>query len=449
MALRLGRSRVAVAAAFAPTLSLVACGLALGISDIPPVSGTPDAARDAGVDVPLVGQLPPRGGAQSPSTAIVNFAIRQLWLGETAQNDAFTLDPSAWTTFGYNIDGKVTTSVSTDVCTLAPNATSTVQIDGKQGADNSFGENIIRVLSLVYSGLSANVSTRIQQGTFTVLIDTAGLTLDPAQTNQGLSTSLFGGTRFPGTPTFTRADSWPVNPATLADGRTIANGAKISLSDSYITAGTFVTGHPTDFIIGVSIGGIPIALIIHQGVLTFQRTVDDAGASHAVSGMIAGILKESEIFTALSEAAATSGGTYCSALDALQPRLLAAQDIMLDGTNAPGHPCTGISVGFGFTADEIQPPSVVGPGGETDASILICPPDGAPFVSPVVDGGSADALAPDAGGLDAAEAGDAGGATDGASVGVTDAGTVPDVASASDATDAGLDGSSAEAEAGD
>jgi hypothetical protein len=377
------------------SVSVVSCGLALGINDIPPVPGIADAGahdahvvdatRDTGVDAGVdaapdvvadaapVGLLPPRTGTQTSSTTEVNFAFHQLWLGDTAKDSTFTPDPSAWSTFGYNIDGKVTTSVSTDVCTLSSNAATTVQIDGHDGADNSFGENIISLLSFAFNGLSQDLTSRIEKGSFTLLLDTRGLTTDPTQTNVGLSAQFFGGSRLGTTPTFTPADNWPVDPTTLADGVSLANGSKISVFDSYVTGGTWVSGHPTDFVFSLAVGGVPVALLLHQAIITFQHTVDDAGASHAVSGMVAGILKPSEILGALDVAAASSGGTYCAQVGVLDARFLAAQDIMQDGSNTPGQPCNAISAAFAFTADEIQPPSVVGPAPPVnDGSVPTC-----------------------------------------------------------------------------
>jgi hypothetical protein len=61
------------------------------------------------------------GGADvAPDTttsAGSTFAVRRVYLGET---DRGTGAPSAtaWESYGMNIDGLVTTAVSTDVCTL-------------------------------------------------------------------------------------------------------------------------------------------------------------------------------------------------------------------------------------------------------------------------------------------------------------------------------------------
>jgi hypothetical protein len=53
----------------------------------------------------------------------------------------------AWKQMGFNLDGKVTTATSTDVCQLVAGAEPAEQDDGQDGIDNSFGENICPILN--------------------------------------------------------------------------------------------------------------------------------------------------------------------------------------------------------------------------------------------------------------------------------------------------------------
>lgn len=393
--------------------STSACGLVLRIDDVPPIPGH-DAGREAapeagsrdvrGADTtkphdaarpeatidaqtfepPDVGQLPAKSGLPTTSDASINFAARYLWLGETDKTAAFTSDPSAWITFGYNIDGKVTTSTSTDVCTLDPNALPTAQVDGNEGADDSFGENLVGDISIAFGGgISADLSKKIGLGFFTFQFDTTGLSTSTTQTNTGLSAEVFGGSRFAGMPTFTLADSWPVDPATLADGVSLVHGAKISFSDAYVVNGVWVSGDPTDIIFTIAVSQESLVLVFHQAVATFQHTLDDAGAHHARSGMIAGILKASELITSIKGViGGISGGQYCGLVPTFAAKIEAAQDIMENGTNVEGSPCNGISVAIAFTADQIQLPTTVGPIKTSDASVPSCPSDAGPDGSP-------------------------------------------------------------------
>ncbi|MFI5302793.1 MAG: hypothetical protein ACHREM_32285 [Polyangiales bacterium] len=50
-----------------------------------------------------------------------------------------------------------------------------------------------------------------------------------------------------------------------------------------------------------------------------------------------------------------------SAFDSVAQQFRQANDILLDGTNVAGAPCTGISLGVGFEAKRVQLGSVVTP----------------------------------------------------------------------------------------
>jgi hypothetical protein len=72
-------------------------------------------------------------------------------LGDGTVND--------WMSIGFDLDGKCTTKTSTDVCTLAPGAPKSTQVDGAGGIDNSWGENICPIL--VTTSGTGSCSTKI------------------------------------------------------------------------------------------------------------------------------------------------------------------------------------------------------------------------------------------------------------------------------------------------
>jgi hypothetical protein len=59
---------------------------------------------------------------------------------------------SGWQTIGFNLDGKCTTSASTDVCTLVAGSSKSTQMDGTGGIDNSYGENICPIVEAISTG---------------------------------------------------------------------------------------------------------------------------------------------------------------------------------------------------------------------------------------------------------------------------------------------------------
>lgn len=106
-------------------------------------STTTDAAPDleAGPDVGV-------GSVGAPPKS----ALRQVSLVMSRVNFGDSPTADAWKQIGFNLDGKVTTATSTNVCGLVPGANPTEQDDGQDGIDNSFGENICPILASLDMG---------------------------------------------------------------------------------------------------------------------------------------------------------------------------------------------------------------------------------------------------------------------------------------------------------
>jgi hypothetical protein len=327
-----------------------------------PTDAPPDVAIDAG-GPSEAGKPPPPSGDAAAASAPINFAIHHLWLGDSDPTPAFTADTNAWSTFGYNIDGLITNANSTDVCTLnkAAGAKPKIQVDGVHGIDNSFGENVVTVLATAITNLSKTVTGSITDGSFTILIDTRGLTPSPSQTNTGLTGSLFSGAAYGGTPpvadagAFLVTDDWPVTSSSLAGS--LDAGAAIAFPSAYVSNGVWVSGAPVDLTLLLSLQGQPLVLHIHQAILSFTHTVDASGQDHATGGMIAGVLKTTEFLQEINIVAAQQD--YCAAAGLLLNYMQAASDILHDGTNVAGQPCDGISIGLAFDADGIAQPDKV------------------------------------------------------------------------------------------
>lgn len=325
-----------------------------------PTDAPPDVAIDAGG--PSEAGKPPRpSGDAAAASAPINFAIHHLWLGDSDPTPAFTADSNAWSTFGYNIDGLITNANSTDVCTKASGAKAAIQVDGVHGIDNSFGKNVVTLLATAISNLSKTVTGSITDGSFTILIDTTGLTASPSQTNTGLTGSLFSGAPYGGAPpvadasAFLVTDDWPVTSSSLAGS--LDAGAAIAFPSAYVSNGLWVSGAPVDLTLLLSLQGQPLVLHIHQAILSFTHSVDASGQDHATGGMIAGVLKTSEFLEEINIVAAQQD--YCAAAGLLLNSMRSASDIQHDGTNVAGQPCDGISIGLAFDADAIAQPDKV------------------------------------------------------------------------------------------
>ncbi len=296
--------------------------------------------------------------APTPTDARHTFAIQNIFLGDTDR--AGVVDSSAWRLYGYNIDEKETTRSSTDVCSSAEGASNAVQVDGENGLDNSFGLNILPIL-LANENTVQGMNQQIHAGGYTLMIDTKGLTPEPNQNNIGLAGQIFSGAAFSDAgakPTFSLADNWPVTREDLADGTSLAGGSRVKFTSAWVKDGLFV-GTADPLLITLGMNGVQLDLVLHKATLSFSHTSPNA----ADNGTIAGVVNTNELIASVRKIVGRINLSYCQkdAFDVLSMLIRNASDIMTDGSNRPGVKCDAISMGLGFNAKEIQPPSTVAP----------------------------------------------------------------------------------------
>ncbi len=330
-----------------------------------------------------IGQPPsPPSGPKTTATTPETFAISTLQLGEADRSGVASTN--AWKAYGYNLDGKVTDKLATDVCTLKSGAPKQNQVDGNNGIDNAFGSVILPIIVTAASlpTPSTTISQAIDSGSFTIQLQVTGLDDTPTQTATGLSGQLFASGKYDGAaaPTFDSSTDWPVNPALLSDG-TIAGGSKIKFNSAYAVNGTFVSGDLSTGGITVTISlvfqGVALALSVNHAVITFDHT----GPNDAANGTIAGVINTEELITGLQSVAGRISTSLCgSAFNGIADQIRQASDIISDGTNKAAVNCDGISIGLGFVGKKVMNPTKVS---VDDAA---APPD--PCTTPPSDGGT-------------------------------------------------------------
>jgi hypothetical protein len=338
-------------------------GLGVGALGIAATQGCSSSSSSGGGGPTETGIVPPPAptGPTTTSTQEHNFALHKIYLGDTDRTGV--INNSAWKSYGYNIDGKISTKDSTDVCTLTSGAAKSTQADGTGGIDNSFGENILPII-LTTAGQDAakKINDSIAAGHFTVMIDTTGLDdADPAQTATGLKGYLNAGGAFDSVgmtaPTWSTADNWPVRPELLSV-KTDPTSSTIRFPSSYVVAGTYVNGTPGKVQLSLAISGVSLDININQAVITCDHKTKGA----CTNGTIAGIINSEELIMQLKGVAGRISTSLCqgSAFMSIAQQIQQASDILSDGTNASGKPCDGISIGLGFDATEIGKPQKVG-----------------------------------------------------------------------------------------
>lgn len=322
-----------------------------GTSDAPsPETGAETGSTDGGRDA--TADATDGAVTDAPAEAYVvpgtNFAFHTYYLGDTDRSG--TASATAWQSFGADIDGKTTTAASTDVCTLYAGAPKSVQTDGTNGIDNSWGANVIPIFESIDSTFSQQFNASVAAGTFTTMVDVVGLTNSPTQSGAAPGWG-FEGASFSGTPTWTIADDWPVFPNWLPEGG-LAAGSLVSFPTGNLDAGAWSSGATTtDIPLLIPFGAQAMELVIHHASASFVH----ATPTTAATGTVSGILYTQEFLTQLYAAASYLTTSLCSgsAWDSIAQQIEQAQDIVHDGTNVAGQPCDAISIGIGFDGVQI------------------------------------------------------------------------------------------------
>jgi hypothetical protein len=353
----MGRSYLVVAGMTVGALGLSAavnCGNSSATSDATTgtggstATGTMTTTTTGGISQEPPGPGPMKAGDGATSTT---FAISKLYLGNTDPDG--TPDPTnGWKHFGYDLDGKISTATSTDLCKPRNNAPiKNVYPDGTNGVDNSFGKNILPVIIGLSSDAPQKINDGITGGKFTIMLDMAKL--GTGADYNPLTTQLFAGGDLGGSPKFDGTDKWPVRPELLTDGMTVAGGSKISFPTSYVTGNTWVSGSKGDVTLALSVSSFTLNLTIASAVLTMELSTDH---KHATKGIIAGVLSTDTLISELKKVAGAFDPTLCMGptIDSITAQIAQASDIMHDGSQDPTKQCDGISIGLGFDAEVVQ-----------------------------------------------------------------------------------------------
>jgi hypothetical protein len=299
------------------------------------------------------------GGPPSGGTGRTALAIKKLYFGDSDRNG--NASPDAWRQYGYDIDGRVTTETSTDVCRLGRGAFPSTQVDGAGGIDNSFGENLLPFwLTLFGANLPDATNEAIKGGGATPIIVVDGL--GAGADSFPLSARIVGGAPFvqdaatPSAPAWDGSDRWPLDRSTL-DGADPST-AKLAFGASYVSGGVFVAAPPSSlggFVVGPITGAKPFLLSFPLTHVTVSMQMSPDGAS-ATQGILSAIIP-AEDYVAYVHAilgCVLPDLRDPETLSAIDAEIRATADILIDGSQDPTRPCDGISVGLGFEAQAVE-----------------------------------------------------------------------------------------------
>ncbi len=284
-----------------------------------------------------------------------SFVFTKLLLGDTNRDGSPS--PSAWEQYGYNLDGKISTEHSTDLCQPYPGASlALIYPDGDEGTDNAFGKVIMSLITSFEPDASLQIDQAITAGQYSYLIDIDDLGGGPSYL--GLASRAYEGSLLGQIPAFDGSDSWPVTAESLGSPPDLSS-ALFQFPSSYVNGHTWVSSPPGHYEIRLFLMR-PMVLSIEHAIITMELSADRSSGSN---GVIAGILEVEPLVEEFRKLAGSFDESFCggSTFDALADSIRQAADILSDGSQDPNQTCDAISLGLGFEASAVQLGAVAAP----------------------------------------------------------------------------------------
>lgn len=284
----------------------------------------------------------------TPTEGVV-VVTDSILFGDTDRDG--TPNDEAWAQYGFNLDGKLSTAASTDLCKPNGGLAETIYPDGIDGIDNAFGKIVLPDTILSFQAdFPAQVNANIQAGGFGLLLHLDKLGVEANQ--DPITTRFFSGAPTLVTPLFDGSDCWPVRPDSLTGGdisKPLTIYPNSNLVDDLWSSGA--SSNNGTVRITLSFLGNAMTLTIHQVRLSMLLDADHQGAT---MGQLGGVIDTEEFIGELSRVINGVDPSYCGYVSILEGRIRGASDILKDGTQDPSKKCDGISVGLGFTAKSVK-----------------------------------------------------------------------------------------------
>lgn len=304
----------------------------------PPPPPAPDAATDAG-DPSCMPVRPPERPvlADGPSLPTRWYALRHIRIG----------NGTGWRELGYDLDGRCTTTESTDVECAPPPGFSPAD-DGPAGRDNTFGQTFVPLLTIVEADFEGLIDRYLELGHYGVLLRVAewnGTPNDPV-VDVALVDAIRGyaaGSDPAGAEPLV-PPAWDGSDAWLGSSRSFVAG-DLDRPLARDTAGYVVDGElvakPRD---GTEInitGEVTLTLKLTNAFVT-ARFSDGNRALDGVT--VAGRMALDDIFNTLPRLDVCPG---TERYDAISEAMRRAADVTTSGEATPFLMCEAISIGLG------------------------------------------------------------------------------------------------------
>lgn len=287
------------------------------------------------------------GTGGSPPASCTNadgsvLAVSQLLVGDTNHNG----QPSAqaWTSYGFDLDAQTSTGANLGThCQPYAGTNPASLADGPNGIDNSWGRNIIPIITGLNATFGADVNAQIDMGNQTLVFFFEQLAGGDAT---GVRTMVWPGAPLGKPPSGVATDCWSVEADTVTDPMDLFS-AKTTYPNATVTAGHWVSGDPTLLRLDIEAPGFGFQLPIHAARMEVQL---NANLDNGSGGQIGGVIPVTDLIETFRDAFGLFDQNLCSGstFEALAEQLRRAADTMADGTQNPNAICDGVSIGLGF-----------------------------------------------------------------------------------------------------
>jgi hypothetical protein len=305
--------------------------------------GATEVAIDTGPST--IGVIPPSRPAVAATGETRWFLVSKLYLGITDRTTG-KADPSAWRSYGYDLDLRTTTpedsKSGTNTCKRNAGSPTKVLQDGDLGRDNNFGQHFMAVVKSLKADAEESINAQIASGGVTMLLRLDNVGPDD---NASVPGALFR-TNPGAPPSFTEADHPSVD-STYVDG---TKEATVRFPKGYMRFGIWVSGEGYGDAITVSMPSFgssdSVAMPLPRAVMTFE-------VKTGKKGVIAGATSTEGLMKALDPSLKSAGicpgnATY----DQVAQTMSQSRDLVLGKPDFQDTSveCSAISVAIGFDA---------------------------------------------------------------------------------------------------
>lgn len=228
--------------------------------------------------------------------------------------------------------------------------------DEAEGRDNALPA-LFAVLGTALGGVDVDdyYTSGAERGSWSLLLRLSGYSGEADDGRVMLAWFVTDGFEGDAGPAWDGQDVWPITADSCpvgADGGPDLNLARYRDEGAYVTDHSVVAGMSSDWEFVLAGTTSSFRMRLSGGGFTGRLEQDDDGIWHLRDGLITGVLRAPDLFSAISTFQIGDGGALCTDnifYDLAKKTLCEARDI-LGGFPDPSAPCDALSIGIGFEA---------------------------------------------------------------------------------------------------